>query len=127
MTRMTFKEKFLFIFLQIITIGLIWIYWNQQKQKLGQENELSYATKTNFEINKLINLIGEKENILEITNTHTKVKISFKDRTKINPEAIKNLKGVSGIFFNDQTITIIVGNEARIINELMTKTITINN
>lgn len=123
MTRMTFKEKFLFIFLQIITIGLIWIYWNQQKQKLGQENELSYATKTNFEINKLINLIGEKENILEITNTHTKVKISFKDRTKINPEAIKNLKGVSGIFFNDQTITIIVGNEARIINELMTKTI----
>lgn len=127
MTRMTFKEKFLFIFLQIITIGLIWIYWNQQKQKLGQENELSYATKTNFEINKLINLIGEKENILEITNTHTKVKISFKDRTKINPEAIKNLKGVSGIFFNDQTITIIVGNEAKIINELMTKTITINN
>lgn len=127
MTRMTFKEKFLFIFLQIITIGLIWIYWNQQKQKLGQENELSYATKTNFEINKLINLIGEKENILEITNTHTKVKISFKDRTKINPEAIKNLKGVSGIFFNDQTITIIVGNEARIINELITKTITINN
>lgn len=123
MTRMTFKEKFLFIFLQIITIGLIWIYWNQQKQKLGQENELSYATKTNFEINKLINLIGEKENILEITNTHTKVKISFKNRTKINPEAIKNLKGVSGIFFNDQTITIIVGNEARIINELMTKTI----
>lgn len=127
MTRMTFKEKFLFIFLQIITIGLIWIYWNQQKQKLGQENELSYATKTNFEINKLINLIGEKENILEITNTHTKVKISFKDRTKINPEAIKNLKGVSGIFFNDQTITIIVGNEAKIINELITKTITINN
>lgn len=127
MTRMTFKEKFLFIFLQIITIGLIWIYWNQQKQKLGQENELSYATKTNFEINKLINLIGEKENILEISNTHTKVKISFKDRTKINPEAIKNLKGVSGIFFNDQTITIIVGNEARIINELITKTITINN
>lgn len=127
MTRMTFKEKFLFIFLQIITIGLIWIYWNQQKQKLGQENELSYATKTNFEINKLINLIGEKENILEISNTHTKVKISFKDRTKINPEAIKDLKGVSGIFFNDQTITIIVGNEARIINELMTKTITINN
>lgn len=127
MTRMTFKEKFLFIFLQIITIGLIWIYWNQQKQKLGQENELSYATKTNFEINKLINLIGEKENILEITNTHTKVKISFKDRTKINPEAIKDLKGVSGIFFNDQTITIIVGNEARIINELMTKTINNNN
>ena len=127
MTRMTFKEKFLFIFLQIITIGLIWIYWNQQKQKLGQENELSYATKTNFEINKLINLIGERENILEISNTHTKVKISFKDRTKINPEAIKNLKGVSGIFFNDQTITIIVGNEARIINELITKTITINN
>lgn len=127
MTRMTFKEKFLFIFLQIITIGLIWIYWNQQKQKLGQENELSYATKTNFDINKLINLIGEKENILEITNTHTKVKISFKDRTKINPEAIKNLKGVSGIFFNDQTITIIVGNEARIINELMTKTINNNN
>lgn len=127
MTRMTFKEKFLFIFLQIITIGLIWIYWNQQKQKLGQENELSYATKTNFEINKLINLIGEKENILEISNTHTKVKISFKDRTKINAEAIKNLKGVSGIFFNDQTITIIVGNEAKIINELITKTITINN
>lgn len=123
MNKMTFKEKFLFVFLQIITFGLIWIYWNKQKAKFSQENQLSVATKTNFDVEKLIELVGNKDNILEVTNTHTKVKIQFKDRYQVNQNEINNLKGVSGIFFNDQTITIIVGNEAKLIQELINQNI----
>lgn len=123
MNKMTFKEKFLFVFLQIITFGLIWIYWNKQKAKFSQENQLSVATKTNFDVEKLIELVGNKDNILEVTNTHTKVKIQFKDRHQVNQNEINNLKGVSGIFFNDQTITIIVGNEAKLIQELINQNI----
>lgn len=123
MNNMTFKEKFLFVFLQIITFGLIWIYWNKQKAKFNQENQLSYATKTNFDVDKLIELVGTKDNILEVTNTHTKVKIQFKDRHQVSQNEINNLKGVSGIFFNDQTITIIVGNEAKLIQELINQNV----
>ena len=123
MNKMTFKEKFLFVFLQIITFGLIWIYWNKQKAKFSQENQLSVATKTNFDVEKLIELVGNKDNILEVTNTHTKVKIQFKDRYQVNQNEINNLKGVSGIFFNDQTITIIVGNEAKLIQESINQNI----
>lgn len=123
MNKMTFKEKFLFVFLQIITFGLIWIYWNKQKAKFSQENQLSVATKTNFDVEKLIELVGNKDNILEVTNTHTKVKIQFKDRYQVNQNEINNLKGISGIFFNDQTITIIVGNEAKLIQELINQNI----
>ena len=117
MHQMTAKEKFLFIFLQIITLGLIWIYWNRQKQQFSQANQLTYATKTNFDTQTLINLVGSITNIINVTHTHTKIKIEFENRDLIDATAIKNLKGVSGIFINDQFLTVILGNEAKLVCE----------
>ena len=117
MHQMTAREKFLFIFLQIITLGLVWIYWNRQKQQFSQANQLTYATKTNFDTQALINLIGSITNITNATHTHTKIKIEFQNRDLIDATAIKNLKGVSGIFINDQFLTVILGNEAKLVCE----------
>lgn len=117
MKNMTFKEKFLFIFLQIITLGLIWVYWNKRKKDFSNKNELSFSKKTNFDIDKLLQYLGGIENIKTITHTQKKIKIGYIQRNDIDTNKIRNIKGISGIFINDSFLTIIVGNEAKIITE----------
>lgn len=113
MKNMTFKEKTLFILLQIITFGLIWIYWNKKSKTYKDKNSLSQEIKVNINVNKFIEYLGGKENIKNISNTHTKIKIDFVSRNLIQIEEIKSLFGISGIFMNDISLTVIVGNNAK--------------
>lgn len=117
MSNMTVKEKFLFVFLQVITFGLIWIYWNSKKKSISKEDELSFDEKTNLDIKKLVNCLGNQSNIKAVSYTHTKVKIEYSDRSLLDVNAIKEIKGVSGVFVNDSFITIIVGNVAKVISD----------
>lgn len=117
MKNMTGKEKFLFIFLQIITLGLIWIYWKKQYQKQSDEQSLSQKNNSTIDANNLMNLLGTKENIENVVSTHTKIKIFYKDRSKILIDEIKNTKGISGVFINDTFIVIIVGKTAESLKE----------
>ena len=110
MKNMTTKEKFLFIFLQIITLGLIWIYWKKQAKKYNDENTLSQELKVGINVIKLVRSLGGPNNIKNVTNTHTKIKIEYNIRERVDLEAIKNISGISGVFINDNGITIIVGN-----------------
>lgn len=112
MKTMTKKEKILFIFLQIITLGLIWIYWNNKSKKYKNENYLSQELKSGINAIKLIKLIGGPNNISEVVNTHTKVKIKYNIRERVQLDEIKKISGISGVFINDVAITIIVGNSA---------------
>lgn len=112
MKTMTKKEKILFIFLQIITLGLIWIYWNNKSKKYKNENSLSQELKSGINAIKLIKLIGGPNNISEVVNTHTKVKIKYNIRERVQLDEIKKISGISGVFINDVAITIIVGNSA---------------
>lgn len=112
MKNMTWKEKFLFIFLQIITFGLIWIYWKKQYQKQSDEQSLSQKNNSIIDANNLMTLLGTKENIENVVSTHTKIKIFYKNRDKILIDEIKNTKGISGVFINDNFIVIIVGKTA---------------
>lgn len=112
MKTMTKKEKILFIFLQIITLGLIWIYWNNKSKKYKNENYLSQELKSGINAIELIKLIGGPNNISEVVNTHTKVKIKYNIRERVQLDEIKKISGISGVFINDVAITIIVGNSA---------------
>ncbi len=114
---MTHQEKALYWFLIIATFGLVFIYWRTKKNKI--KNELSQTIKISININKLINLLGDKENIKSVDSTHTKVKITFNNREKIDVEEIKNIDGISGVFATSNYIQIIVGNEALAIKEKM--------
>lgn len=117
MKNMTRKEKFLFIFLQIITFGLIWIYWKKQYQKQSDEQSLSQKNNSIIDANNLMTLLGTKENVENVVSTHTKIKIFYKNREKILIDEIKNTKGVSGVFINDAFIVIIVGKTAESLKE----------
>ncbi|MGL4342969.1 MAG: hypothetical protein ACRCRZ_00150 [Metamycoplasmataceae bacterium] len=66
-------------------------------------------------MNKLLENIGTIENIVKVEKTYTKLKIFFKSKEIINLNNIEKIKGVSGIFINDKSLDIIVGNQAEII------------
>ncbi|MGL6125325.1 MAG: PTS glucose transporter subunit IIB [Metamycoplasmataceae bacterium] len=107
---MTNKEKFIYWFLIIITFGLILLYW--KTKKVETKDELSRREKISININKLVLYLGGSKNIKSTTSTHTKVKIFFNDRDKIEVQKIKEIDGISGIFMTSNYIQIIVGNEA---------------
>ena len=107
---MTTQEKILYWFLIIITFGLIFLYWRTKKNKV--KNALSQKSKISINIDKLITLLGGRENIKLVSSTHTKVKITFENRDQIHIEEIKKINGISGVFVTSIYIQIIVGNEA---------------
>ena len=109
------KDKFLMVFLTIITFGFIWIYWSKLKKK--EENVIKKSSKLPFKIEELVNYLGGKENIISATNTISKVKIEIQDNEKIEVEKIKKIKGISGIVIGNFSISLIVGN----ISEELTK------
>lgn len=123
MKNMTLKEKIIFISLQVITLGLIWFYWKKKAKKYNQQNSLSQEVKIGVNVIKLITLLGGPNNIKNISNTHTKVKIEYYIRERVEVENIKKMRGVSGLFINDSSITIIVGNSANSLRETIQRNI----
>ncbi len=105
---MTTSDKIKIVLLTIVTLGLIWIWINK---KQASNEELTVDKKVKVNINSIIELIG-KENIVEITNTQQRVKITFKDRKEVNKEGIENLKGVSGTMFTSTSVSLVVGKSA---------------
>lgn len=114
---MTTKEKALYWFLLIITLGLISIYW--KTKRVSVKDELSKKEKITINLNKLISLLGGKENIKSVESTNTKIKVNYINRDNIQIEDIKNINGVSGVFATSSYVQIIVGKEAQAIERKM--------
>lgn len=117
MKNMTPKEKFWFIFLQVITLGLIWIHWVNKKKQIQKNNEFSFSSKTSINVKDLIDQLGGIDNINNVEFTYKKVKITYKDRNKISIESLKKVKGISGVFLNELGLTLIVGPESKALKE----------
>lgn len=126
MNNMTNKEKFLYIFLQIITLGTIWIYWNHKNKKYNKQNVLSQDYKINIDLNELIDNLGGSDNINNIENTHNKIKFFYNQYDLIDIDAIKKDKSISGVFINDKFIVLIVGNSAAAITNKIKETYNIS-
>ncbi|WP_369085957.1 PTS glucose transporter subunit IIB [Metamycoplasma spumans] len=110
---MNSKHKALYIFLLIITFGLIKIYWNKKYRKNEVQTSLSREEKLSFDYDKFIYLLGGKSNIEDVASTQKIIKITFKERTLINSEGLKMLDGVSGLAFQSKSISLVIGNSAR--------------
>lgn len=57
----------------------------------------------------LLELMGGSDNISSLTHCATRLRPTFKDRSKVNAEGIKNLAEVIGIVDNDKSFQIIIG------------------
>jgi len=74
-----------------------------------------------LELNKLVDLLGGKDNIIDTEIEMSRFKVTLKDITKANKEGIIKL-GAQGVVEIDDQLKIIFGNEAKqlkkYINEL---------
>lgn len=65
-----------------------------------------------LELNKLVDLLGGKENIIETEVEMSRFKVTLKDITKANKEGIIKL-GAQGVVEIDDQLKIIFGNNAK--------------
>ena len=66
----------------------------------------------NLEFNKLLDLLGGKDNIIETEVEMSRFKVTLKDITKANKEGIIKL-GAQGVVEIDDQLKIIFGNNAK--------------
>lgn len=69
-----------------------------------------------IEMNKLVDFLGGKENIVDVECNMSRLKVTLKDITKANKDAIQKL-GAKGIVEIDNQLKIIFGNDARILKK----------
>lgn len=115
---MTIKEKLILVSLSIITLGIYPLVVFNKKHN-NTKDQLSVADKVTVNVEKLVEAFGGKDNIIGSEYTHTKIKVFIKDRTKVDIENVKNIKNISGVFASSKDITIIVGNQAKALAELI--------
>ena len=76
------------------------------------------ATKkdANLDFNKLVELLGGKDNIIETETNLSRFKVTLKDVSKANKEGIQKL-GAKGIVEIDNQLKIILGPDSKQLNK----------
>ena len=65
---------------------------------------------TNLELaQKIVELIGGKDNILKVANCMTRLRVTLKDESKVNSEELKKTVGILGIVQEGSYIQIVLG------------------
>ena len=90
--------QYIIIFIVLFIISLIIV-------KLNKKN-------FHLEINKLVNYLGGKDNILDSEVNMSRFKVTLKDVSKVDKDAIGKL-GAQGIVEIDNQLKIIFGPDAR--------------
>ena len=90
--------QYLIIFSVLFIISLVIV-------KLNKKN-------FTFEINKLVQALGGKDNIISTEINLSRFKVTLKDVTKANKEGIQKL-GAKGIVEIDNQLKIILGSESK--------------
>jgi len=90
--------QYIIILIVLVIISLIIV-------KLNKKN-------FNLEINKLVGYLGGKDNILDSEVNMSRFKVTLKDVSKVDKDAIQKL-GAQGIVEIDNQLKIIFGSDAR--------------
>ncbi len=116
---MTLKDKLLFALLTIITLGLYLLIVFVKKPTQPNKTLLT-DEKITIDVDKMLQNIGGKENVVAAEFTYTKIKIFIENKDKVNVDALSDQKGISGVFATSKYITLIVGKSAKqIANQLI--------
>lgn len=91
--------------LQYVIIAVVLIIISLVIVKLNHKN-------FNLEVNKLVQYLGGKDNILDTEANMSRFKVTLKDVTKVDKDGIQKL-GAKGIVEIDNQLKIIFGPEAR--------------
>lgn len=74
----------------------------------------------NLEVNKLVNYLGGKDNILDTEVNMSRFKVTLKDVSKVDKEGIQKL-GAKGIVEIDNQLKIIFGTDARALKKYISE------
>jgi len=66
---------------------------------------------------QFLQALGEKENIVDVTNCATRLRVSVKDESKLAPDSIFKKAGAHGVVKNGKAIQIVVGLSASQVRE----------
>ncbi|BDX52625.1 hypothetical protein JPM7_2320 [Metamycoplasma equirhinis] len=114
---MNSKHKFLYVFLCIITLGFICIYWKRKYRQKATKNYLSTTSELAFDYKIFLLSLGGIKNLQNATASQKIIRIGFIDRALINIDKLKELDGISGINFQSDSISLVVGNSAKYLEE----------
>jgi len=92
-------------YLEYIVIGIILVIILLALLKATKKD-------ANLDFNKLIELLGGKENIVSTETNMSRFKVTLKDVSKANKEGIQKL-GAKGIVEIDNQLKIILGSESK--------------
>lgn len=98
--------QYLIIFFVLLTISFVVV-------KLNKKN-------FTYEINKLVQYLGGKENIIDSEVTMSRLKVTLKDVTLADKEAIQRL-GAKGIVEIDNQLKIIFGPNAKTLKKYISE------
>ena len=98
--------QYLIIFIVLLLISLVIV-------KLNKKN-------FTFEINKLVQYLGGKENILDTEVNMSRLKVTLKDVSLADKEAIQKL-GAKGIVEIDNQLKIIFGPDAKALKKYISE------
>ena len=99
--------------LQLVIIAVVLLIISLVIVKLNHKN-------FNLEINKLVQYLGGKDNILDTEVNMSRFKVTLKDVTKVDKEGIQKL-GAKGIVEIDNQLKIIFGADARTLKNTLVK------
>ena len=114
------RVKIIYVLLSIVTFG---VYPYVLKKRLQNKpiNSLSQAKKININLDELIKSLGGKNNIDGAEYTHTKIKVFISNVEIVDKEEVNKIKGISGVFISSNRITLIVGNQAKLLTQELIK------
>lgn len=108
---MTQKNKLILFYVFTFGIGYIVAKQKVNKIKKVENNILSNTTVPNTKINKIIEVLGDTNNIVSIESTINNIKVTTNNINLVKQSELKQL-GATGSFVNGNKITIIFGDES---------------
>ncbi|MHA3786276.1 PTS glucose transporter subunit IIB [Mycoplasma sp. HF14] len=114
------KDKFLIVFLTIITLGLIWIKWSKQIKK--EKNTIYQNDKLPFKFSDFLICLGD-DNIAKVETRLNRINIGVKDIKLVKLQDLNKLKGISGIVARSNGVSLVLGEYTQVVYKELQKLI----
>ncbi|MCY8130647.1 PTS maltose transporter subunit IIBC, partial [Bacillus spizizenii] len=86
------------------------LYSKQEYRERKNKDETASAAETADDTAFLyIEALGGKDNITEVTNCATRLRVSVKDETKVEPDSVFRALGSHGVVRNGKAFQVIIG------------------
>lgn len=119
-------KKIKWILLNIFTFGALYFFAKRKAKSIATNvnDNLTYSTKINFNIDELINDLGGIDNITDSNATLSSLKVNVKNISIVNKSKFIKLGAKGAMINNNQVIILFGDNSIAINNELKQKSST---